>query len=515
MTKHTFHDRDLPEPAALAGYAWLIDKYALHVPTPQRLAGISTVHHIVDTPGWLLLTPRHAPEQTLADQLTFALKWEGVNLPVFAALKRAASNSELSAAIRTAPHGRYLRRAWFILEWLSGDTLDVPDLDTKRAVVLALEPDKEFALANGAVSPRHRVRNTLPGGPDFCPLVRVTPRLTTARARGFDQLARQVIGRTHPDVIARAAAFLQLSDSKASFAIEEERPRADRMRRWAQAIARAGTQSVRIDNLEALQRIVIEDGRFVPLGVRAEEGFVGSHDRDSHEPLPDHISARAADLPSLLRGIELYDQRTRQYGFDPIAAAASLAFGFVYIHPFVDGNGRLHRWLIHHALAATGYTPPNVVFPVSAPMLRELSEYRRVLESYSRPLLPLIDWRPTATGNIEIFNDTRDYYRFFDATEHAEFLYHCVEQTVLNDLPNEVAYLEAYDRFVGTVQQIVDMPQHTLELLHRFLRQNGGRLSNRARTKEFRALTDDEVVCVERLFAEVQDVSTEASESER
>lgn len=500
-----FHGRRLPEPATPAGYAWLIDRYGLDVPTPTRLAGIATVHHTVQTPEWLLLTPRHAPGETLAEQLTFALKWEGIDLSIFAALKRAASNVELSEAIRTAPHGRYLRRAWFVLEWLSAETLDVPDIDTKRAVVPVLEPDKQFALAGGEVSSRHRVRNTLPGSVDFCPLVRVTPSLNAARARGFDHLARQVIGRAHADVIARAAAFLQLSDSKASFAIEDERPHAGRTRRWAQAIARAGTESVSIDNLEALQRLVIEDSRFVPLGVRKEEGFIGERDRDTREPLPEHVSARAADLPGLLRGIEIFDRRVRQYGFDPVTAAASLAFGLVYIHPFVDGNGRLHRWLIHHVLAAMGYTPPNMVFPVSAAMLRELSEYRRVLESYSRRLLPLIDWRPTSSGNVDILNDTRDYYRFFDATAHAEFLYHCVEQTVVNDLPNEVAYLEAYDRFVGGVQQIVDMPQHTLELLHRFLYQNNGRLSNRARTKEFKELREDEVARVERLFAEAHD----------
>lgn len=475
------------------------------MPTPARLAGIAKVHHTVETPEWLLLTPRHAPGETLAEQLTFALKWEGVDLNVFAALKRSASNTELSEAIRTAPHGRYMRRAWFLFEWLPGGTLDIPDIDTKRAIVLALEPDKQFALDSGEVSSRHRVRNNLPGTVDFCPLVHTTPSLKSARARGFDQLARQVIGGTHADVIARAAAFLQLSDSKASFAIEEERPRADRTRRWAQAIARAGANSVSIESLEALQRVVIDDSRFVHLGIRKDEGFIGEHDRDTREPLPEHISARAADLTALLGGIEAFDQRIRRYGFDPVIAAASLAFGFVYIHPFEDGNGRIHRWLIHHVLAVTGYTPTNMVFPVSAAMLRELSEYRKVLESYSRELLPLIDWRPNSLGNVEILNETRDYYGFFDATAHAEFLYHCVEQTVVDDLPNEVAYLEAYDRFVGGVQQIVDMPQHTLELLHRVLHQNNGRLSNRARSGEFKELSEDEIGRVERLFADAHE----------
>jgi hypothetical protein len=133
-------------------------------------------------------------------------------------------------------------------------------------------------------------------------------------------------------------------------------------------------------------------------------------------------------------------------------------------------------------------------------MLREIDQYKRVLESHSRPLLPLIEWLPTANGNIEVLNDTVDYYRYFDATAHAEFIYHCVDTTIERDLPEEVAYLEAYDRFVAGMREFVDMPERTLNLLHRFLHQNGGRLSQRGRTREFQALTDDEVIRVEGLY---------------
>ncbi len=46
------------------------------------------------------------------------------------------------------------------------------------------------------------------------------------------------------------------------------------------------------------------------------------------------------------------------------------------------------------------------------------------------------------------------------------------------------------------------MPARTVQLLHGFLAQNGGRLSGRARTGEFAALTDDEVTTIEQLYAE-------------
>jgi Fic family protein len=123
------------------------------------------------------------------------------------------------------------------------------------------------------------------------------------------------------------------------------------------------------------------------------------------------------------------------------------------VHPFVDGNGRLHRWLIHHVLAAGGFNPPGVVFPISAAILRRIDEYRAVLESYSTAILPFIEWRATADGTVEVLNETADYYRYFDATAHAEFLYACVEQTVEHDLPEEVRFLEAFDRFSAGVKR--------------------------------------------------------------
>lgn len=246
---------------------------------------------------------------------------------------------------------------------------------------------------------------------------------------------------------------------------------------------------------------MIGDDRFVRLGLRHNGGFVGVHDRESNLPIPDHISARHEDLPDLIEGLVAFSDRATRGGMDPVVTAACLAFGFVYIHPYVDGNGRLHRWLIHHALAAAAYSPPGLVFPVSAAILRKLDEYRAVLESYSGPLLPYIEWRPTPSG-VEVLNDTVAFYRYFNATPHAAFLYACVEQTIEHDLPHEVWFLQAFDPFNEAVQEIVDMLVGQFELLQKFLAQNDGRLSQRAQIKEFAALTADEIGRIEALYAD-------------
>ena len=498
---NVLRESDSAEPTRPAGYAWVIRQYDLDVPRPPRVAGIAGRHRPQATGELLLLTERYAPEENLASQLTFALKWEGVNLAVLDALFRSRPAEEIAAAVRTAPTGAYMRRLWFLYEWLTGRALDLPDLGKVRAVPV-VDPELQLGLDEGQLSTRHRVRNNLPGTPAFCPMVRRTTAVAAWQEAALGAEARRVIGRTRADVMARAAAFLLLSDSRASYRIEGEQPSRDRLRRWGQTIGKAGTIDLTVPELEKLQREVIGDDRFVHLGLRKKGGFVGEHDRHTHEPLPHHISARPDDLRSLVEGIASFDERAGRGAMDAVAAAAAIAFGFVYVHPFEDGNGRLHRWLIHHVLAAAGFAAPGLVFPVSAVMLREMAAYKTVLESYSRALLPRIQWEPTADGNVYVMNETAPWYRYFDATAHTEFLYRCVETTVRVDLPYEVAFLLAHDRFVEGMSDVVDMPARRVDLLHKFLLQNGGRLSTRARAGEFRLLAEDEVARVEALFAE-------------
>lgn len=495
-----FRGRRLPEPATPQGYAALIAHYDLALPLPPHLAAIAERHHPISTREWTLLTPRHRAESTLAGQLVFAIKWEGIDLAVLARLFETVGADPIRAFILATPTGAFARRVWYLYEWLTGTELDIP-APGKVKLAPIVDGDLQFALARGQGSSRHKIIDNLPGTPAFCPMVRRTPALNAADAKRLDQLARQVLGRVRADLVARAAAFLLLNDSKSSFAIEGERPSGRRALRWGQAIAQAGMHPLSLAEFERLQVMVIGDSRFVQLGLRTEGGFVGIHDRETGDPLPDHISARHQDVEALVTGLVAYAERTREGGYDPVVAAAAMAFGFVYIHPFVDGNGRIHRWLIHHTLAAAHYNPPGLVFPVSAAILRRLDDYRLVLETYSRPLLPQIEWQRTVDGNVEVLNETTDFYRYFDATAHAEFLYECVEQTVVEDLPQEMRFLEAFDQFGDGVQQIVDMPAAQIELLQKFLQQNGGRFSQRARSKEFAAFTDEEAGRVEKLYA--------------
>lgn len=495
-----FRERRLPEKATLAGYGALIDTYDLSVPLPQTLSAIGAHHRRTEEGGWRILTPRHAPRPTLEGHLTFALKYEGLDLAVLKRLFIETGPTGIEALVRAKPTGSYARRIWFLYEWLRGKRLDLADANAGRYVP-AVDPDRQWSI-DGENSPRHRVKNNLPGTPEFCPLTFRTEALDRFIALNLPRCAREIIADVPRDRLARTAAFLLLKDSKSSHAIEGERPPQDRIQRWGRAIGEAGRHALDLEELLRLQKIVIGDARFVKLGLRRGGGFVGEYDRDTRMPLPDHIGAGPDDLPSLIDGMIAFNRGPAQ-NLDPVIAAAMLAFGFIYVHPFEDGNGRIHRYLIHHVLAQRGFNPPGVVFPVSAAILERIDAYRRVLEDHSRRLMPLIDWEPTENGNVRVRNETVDLYRFFDATPHAEFLYGCVRKTIEEDLPNETDFLRRYDLFRGRIASMIDMPDGTVDLLFRFLQQNGGRLSKRARMREFDALTNAEIGRIEAFHADV------------
>ena len=491
----------LEEGACLAGYSALIQAHDLKIPLSDHLCAVGTKHKKYDYEGWHIFTPRHKPEDTLHGHLVFALKYEGIDLAVLNALFQDIDTEEIKEIIRTEPTGSYSRKLWFLWEWLCDDQLDIEDARAGNYVPLI---DSKLQYDGKSYpSKRHRVRNNLPGTRHFCPLIRKTAKLEQFIGKALSEKAKENIGQVHPDLLSRAAAFLLLKDSKASYTIEGETPQHTRIERWGRIIGQAGQRNLSIPELEHLQTLVISDNRFVEPGLRKEGGFVGQHDRSTGMPMPDHISARPDDLKTLMAGlIETYELLCKD-NFDPVLLATVLAFGFVFIHPFEDGNGRIHRYLFHHVLAEKSFVPKGLIFPVSTVILDRLEEYKKILEHFSNPRLDLIHWRPTEKNNVEVLNETIDLYRYFDATKQAEFFFECVEETVNKTLPEEVAYLKKYDILNEFIKNYIDMPDKLVDLLIRFLAQNNGKLSKRAREREFEKLTDIEIQTIEQKYEEI------------
>lgn len=490
-----FHGRQAPETGTLVGYGAIIEAHHLPVPLPKTLSLISTKKRRYTTTQWQVFTPRHEPENNLYKQLVFALKYEGVDLLVLKKLFVAIDKAQITEIIASETLGQYSRKLWFLYEWLLEEQLDIPDLSTGNYVPL-LDQKLQYAIT-GTKSSRHRITNNLPGTNEFCPLVFRTDKIESYINANLSEQKNTYLNSIHADVLQRASSFLLLKDSKASFTIEQENPGTNRAMRWGKAIGQAGNKPLSIAELERLQQIVIENARFIKLGLRNEGGFVGEHDRSTGEPLPEHISAKHEDLESLLNGLVNTNTLMQDESYDAVLASASIAFGFVFIHPFEDGNGRLHRYLIHHILAKKEFTKQGVIFPVSASILDHIDDYRITLESYSHPLLDFISWKETEKNNIKVLNDTIDFYRYFDATKQAEFLYDCVNDTLNRVIPQEVNYLLKYDEFKHFIDNKYEMPDKMIATLVRFLEQNNGILSKRVLKKEFSELTENEVTSIQ------------------
>lgn len=491
-----FQESTIPTGTMLAGWAALVHAFAIPAPV-RRLSCVSEKHvsgsHRQEGP-WTIFDRRYWPGDTFADHLSFALRHEDIDLLILKRVFEAVPESEVAAMVRAAPTGIPARRAWYLYETLTGRILPIDDLP--RAETIDLLDPKAYFTGKPRLSRRHRVRDNLLGNGRFCPVIRRSKALTDFLQLDLAAKARETIGHTGAHLIARAASFMLLADSRASFEIEGERPPRDRLERWGRAVLQAGKNRLTVNEITRLHGVLIEDTRFTRIGLRPDGVFLGERDHQG-DPLPEFIGARPTDLAELMSGLLEANDRMSDGGLDPVLQAAAAAFGFVYVHPFQDGNGRVHRCLIHGVLAERKFTPPGMVFPVSSVMLDRIDDYRTTLQAHSGPLMRFIEWRPTPGHNVEVLNETADLYRYFDCTSAAEFLYACVARTIEHDLPREIDYLRRHDEAIRRIMNAVEMPDHVAENLVMFIRQNKGSLSKNRRNDEYQNLRNDEVSLLE------------------
>jgi hypothetical protein len=478
------------------GHMWLRQHFGLAVPVPYTesysVAGARRTE--VTGPRTVELYPRaYASGDGVIANLKFALRYEPLDFGVLVGAFTAMGGDPIADWVRAEPTGSYARRAWFLYEYLTGRALDVPDAATGNYVE-ALDPEKHVTAARRN-SPRHRVANNLLGTPQLCPTVRRTAALEAQIGVHIDAEARAIIERYDPAVLARAVRYLYTKETRSSFAIEREAPSPDRTERFVAALRSASSfDPSNKGELIRLQNTIV-DPRYAAKDWRTIQNFIGETTVDFREEVH-FICPRPTDVPSLMDGWMKMTAQMLAGNVEPVVAAAVSAFAFVFIHPFEDGNGRIHRFMIHHVLSRTGFSPDNLIFPVSAAIVRDQRSYDAVLESFSQPLFAAIDWAWTNEREIVVRNETAPLYRFFDATLFAEYLYDRVVETVRTDLGEELGFLAVFDRAMEGVRAIVDMPDRRAALLVRLMLQNDGRLSNSKRS-QFEELHDEEVAAME------------------
>ena len=189
------------------------------------------------------------------------------------------------------------------------------------------------------------------------------------------------------------------------------------------------------------------------------------------------ICPKHEDISSLMSGLFESHKRMKTGNVSPVIHAAAIAYGFVILHPFEDGNGRIHRFLIHNILSLREMVPCGLMFPVSAAMLEDSMGYDGSLEIFSRPLLQLIDHRVNEIGRMTVENGTPCWYQYMDMTAQAEALYDFVTRTVEEELVEELNFPANYDNTKKAIQDIIDMPDRLINLFIKLCLQNNGHLS--------------------------------------
>jgi Fic family protein len=273
------------------------------------------------------------------------------------------------------------------------------------------------------------------------------------------------------------------------------------MQKFIALLTQAGQQSqaeiLTEKSLTQLQNTIVDE-RFAARGFRDFQNYIGQS-LPGYEEQIHYICPPPSYLQSLMRGLQEVTAKTT--GIAPAATACLAAFGFVFIHPFEDGNGRLHRFLIHDMLTRTGVVQEGMIIPVSAHMLNNIKEYDRVLEQYSIPLMKRIRYIKKNNGEIEVINPeaVEAYFRYPDLTAQCIYLARTIQETISQDIPEELDFIQHYDEVKSELQNIVDMPDKDLDLMILFLHQNHGIFPKRRR-KQFEKLTEEEIQQMEIIF---------------
>ncbi len=488
----------------LAGYAWLLSRFGLTaMPNPHSSFVTTTGGRQQKVRGGRvedIYSPQYWPGEKIGDHLEFALKYDGVSLSSLRIIFDAVAEDEIVDYIKSKPTGKYARRIWFFYEFLTDRRLPIDDLSTGNYLG-ALEPDFYYTLSRGKRSRRHRVINNLLGPREFCPIVRKTEKLGEMDQTDFRERCEEIVESYPPQLLRRALSYLYSKETKSSFEIENIKPDASRTEKFIASLEMARQQDFcDKQSLIALQNRIV-DPRFMNEDYRTVQNYVGQTISYQKE-LIHYVCPKPENLPDLMWGLLTSHRLMMTGGVSAIVHAAVVAYGFVFIHPFEDGNGRIHRFLIHNIFSLQGIVPKGLMFPVSAVMLNNQEGYNDSLEAFSRPLTRLVEYSLDELAQMTVHNDTTHWYRYIDMTLQVEALYDFVIQTIERELIKELRFLASYDSTKKAIQDVIDMPDRVIDLFIRICLENNGSLSASKRKSHFDFLSDDELFSMENIIRE-------------
>ena len=485
------------------GTTWLREKFDIAPTNVSHESYIGGRRQRKETPSGQIeeiFSKNYWPGDTPLHHIEFSLKYDHLNLDLLDQVFRQLSAKEVDRYIAARPTSKYRRKIGLLYEFITPKSLS-----TKvSGNFLPLLDPKSYYTGKPIKNDRWRITDNLLGTSGFCPIIRKTDIIETQLEKDWPTRIRQIANEADPALLARAVNYLYLKETKASFEIEREEISGSRAERFVQVLARAGQDSM--DNvldekrLTTLQNLIV-DKRYANSGFRTNQNYVGETLPGFSEKVH-YVCPPPQLVRTLMAGLRSFIKRSPELSA-PLRAAV-LSFGFVYAHPFEDGNGRLHRLLLHESLAFDGFVDRSIVLPFSAVMLRDQYAYDQALEAFSKTVLLRANYGLDRSGTLAITNphEASGVWRYPDYTKQVEYVLKMIESTVTFDLPQELGVLRNLDNARRTIKEIVDLPNPKMNLLLNLLYQNRGILSSTKTKSHFSELTAKEIKAIEESFRE-------------
>ncbi len=466
------------------GYAWIQaqggapDFLGTH---RARLAPVNRIERMED--GSLLVPTRQAPQPSLLQHALFAIKHEGIRLDLLVSALRRMPPDELVAFVGATPNSIYGRKLGHLWERLHQKRLPhLPDPGVAAGYAPLFDPALHF-VGHTRRDARWRIAFNGLGDLDFCPVVRKTPALQALIDKDILGQAQHFAQSVDANMLERALNWAYLSETEGSFAIEGETPTEDKASRFAALLRRAHEQRpLTEDLLVELQNAAITNPYDQAVQFRTEQNRL---QRDVPGAAGIAYVPPAPELAvSLMNGLmRLANQRPPE--LDPLVHAAVTSFAFVFIHPFMDGNGRLSRFLIHHCLGQSGRLPPAFLLPISVAMKKHEAAYLEALTSFSKPARQLcqVTWAGDEHYTYEWKPEADTWFRYMDLTEAATFTLSMAEASLDTHMRKEVEFLDLFDRVKRHINERHDLRGSDLATLIVTIYQNGGVLSANRRKR--------------------------------
>lgn len=453
-----------------------------------------------------------APQPGTIDHVLFALKNEPINLYVLSIALRSIPASDLEDAFAHTPNGVYIRTACHLWELITGEELDQRGASITTPYQEVFDPDMYFT-GDSRRSPKWRIDFNGLGNIAFCPVIRKTPSIQQLLDKDILGQTRKFAEGVGQEMLDRALGWAYMSETEGSFAIEGQVPTKDKARAFANLLRHASDpRDLTEDLLCELQRITVTNEFDKAWEFRSEQNRlqkgIGSAGVTYVPPRPDLV-------PGLMDELMLIANK-RPQDLDPLVHAAAISFGFVFVHPFMDGNGRLSRFLIHHCLGQSGALPRSLVLPISVAMKRHEADYLAALVDFSRPARELCDvtWAGDDRYIFDWRPDSDEAFRYMDLTAAAEFTLRMAQTALERDLYGETSWLSNFDAIYTSIKRDFDIRDADLSALIAGALKNGGVVSKNKRKLYLHRVPDSIFEAIEGLYKEKVLVPSEGSSGE-